>query len=110
MSSLFSLFFLLFLILHFAIYEFVEKFGFVFIFTHHIFLKVPFFLSPYSNISISCIPLLPSAIVISRFYEFLPRFIFCLFCFCASSIVPSVYFFLNSIKRYNFFYSFIIFL
>ncbi|MPC66053.1 hypothetical protein E2C01_060196 [Portunus trituberculatus] len=103
----FNYFFYRFLVLHFAIYEFVEKPGFIFAFTHHILLRVSFFLSPYSNILISRIPMLPCVIVISLFYEFLPSFIFCLFRFCAPSIVPIMHFLLNSIKRYVFLYSII---
>ncbi|MPC87382.1 hypothetical protein E2C01_082243 [Portunus trituberculatus] len=84
------IFFCCFFVLYFTIYEFIEKFGFVFVFIHHIFHKVSFFLSPYSNILISHILIMPSVIVISLLYEFLPSFIFCLFCVCTSSIVPSV--------------------
>ncbi|MPC38909.1 hypothetical protein E2C01_032426 [Portunus trituberculatus] len=70
--SFFNYFFNCFLFLCCVTYKFVEKFVFVFAFIHHIFLIVSSFLSPYSNIFISYIPVLLSVIVISLFYEFLP--------------------------------------
>ncbi|MPC33547.1 hypothetical protein E2C01_026902 [Portunus trituberculatus] len=42
-----------------------KKFGFIIAFPYHIFLKICFFLSPYSNLLISCIIILLSVVFIS---------------------------------------------